>query len=308
MENSKLGVSACLAQVDQARVWLLDRLSQANPWRGLTTLPCRPDGTEYVGTNVFLLWMHQDNLGSSSSLWGSKKSLAQLGMHVRDNAKPSIAIYFADFDGRMPTAGVIQCPADKAAEKRLMQEMEPAGQRVKLLKPISLYNEAQTEGFRPSKVTAPIRQPSTDAQIGQFSKFCDEFLVNRRMQPENQAHPLTAQDEVFLKRFASDMMQVSVGLIHACDIQQPYPAAAIEAITRANSARVMKLGGIASEICANHAKKMKPVTRQASKAPTPPAQTVSPPMKEHKTNSATASLPTPSRDSTAEPIPVSLDW
>jgi hypothetical protein len=251
-----LDISTCLDKVAQTRAWMLTRLVQPHPWKGLSTLPQKTDGTFYSGTNVPLLWAQQDMLGSRSPLWGTHKAFRLLGKSLKGGSLPQTAIWFKFIDEPVAQSG--------AGRNDDPFHLEPVGrsQRKRVLQPITLYNECQTESYR-HVLPDPCPEHSVRSLLAPFPAFCRQYLQRWNALPENENRPISKQEETFLIRFATDLAAVGAGYVHASDIAAPYPGAAIEALTSADASRLMKLAGIAQEMIGRYQKTGKLQVRAA---------------------------------------------
>jgi hypothetical protein len=249
-----LDISTCLDKVAQTRAWMLTRLVQPHPWKGLSTLPQKTDGTFYAGTNVPLLWAQQDALGSRSPLWGTHKTFRLLGKSLKGGSLPQTAIWFKFIDQPVSTNG--------AGRSDDPFHLEPVSrwQRRRVLQPVTLYNECQTETYRHA-LPDPCPEHDVRSLLAPFPAFCRQYMQSWNALPENANRPITKQEETFLIRFATDLAAVGAGYLHASDIAAPYPGAAIEALTSVDASRLMKLAGIAQEMINRYQRTRKLKTR-----------------------------------------------
>ena len=247
----KTSVSTCMDTVAQARNWVLPRLAMENPWNGLSALPQRPDGTLYTGTNILLLWMQQEMLNSHSPVWGSGRKLEQFGHSVKPNEQPQKAVFFQFIDVKVQdaaTAAETTSAATPADDDDSPGDMDAAGEmkRIRILKPIELFNLVQTDGFN-NTPPPPFTKKAYGNTVADFHKFWAAHLLKWKALPENLKRKLSAEEEAYLLRFSTDLMLIGNGHVSACDLTGPYPSEAIDAMTAASPGRMMKLAGISQE-------------------------------------------------------------
>lgn len=127
----------------------------------------------------------------------------------------------------------------------------PITQGRRVLKPILLYNEVQTEGYVSVPPNALVRS-DVRKLLEPFFPFCTHYLEKWKAHPENRKKPISPQEEVFVTRFAADILVVGSNLLYAHEIPKPYPSHAFDAIGDADCGRVMKLAGIAQELACVH--------------------------------------------------------
>ncbi|NEX60126.1 ArdC-like ssDNA-binding domain-containing protein [Noviherbaspirillum galbum] len=248
-------IETCLDKVAQMRGWMLTRLVQPHPWKGLSTLPEKADGTFYAGTNVPLLWMQQDLLGSKSPKWGTSKAFRLQGKNLMGGSMPQTAIWFKFVDE--PEDGV---RSNGSSDDPFHLEPVARSRRKRILQPVALYNECQTEGYC-HLGPPPCPEQDVRSLLAPFPGFCRQYMQRWNALAENARQPITPVEESFLIRFATDLAAVGSGYLHASDIAAPYSGSAVEALTSADASRLMKLAGIAQDMIARYQKTNLPKPR-----------------------------------------------
>ena len=233
MNNTHVTIETCMDKVANAREWLIPRLEQQYPWTKLTTLPTKLDGSFYSGTNILLLWMQQDELQTNGAIWGSAQSFARAGKPVRSGESPRTAVFFTF--------------ADPFGDGNLDSLQHQNGGRIRELKPIELFNLAQTEDYqdRPTHNNQSGSPPATF--VDKFWRFSEQFFEKWKAIPANKKRLLNSDEEAFLARYASDIFTVLSGT-DAGHIRDNYTLQSISAIVNADAGKLMKLAGIAQEM------------------------------------------------------------
>lgn len=216
--------------VAQSTTWLLSRIQQEKPWQGIGGLPVRiADGKPYEGTNIPLLWMQQEQLGSTSNIWGTFQSFLRAGEQVRAGQGEGIAIRFVP--SQPGTA-----PSDQTAD--------PYTRLAGVTQPVELFNLGQTTRYKPGCMPAAF-VPGSLVDV-------DQHVVATLTQHEVDGVVLTPGEAAFVARFTLDVATMLDGVAPG-EIAGAYPVEAVNAIAE-STADLKKLCGIASSVIRRWAK------------------------------------------------------
>lgn len=228
--------------VAQATTWLLSRIQQEKPWQGISGLPVRiADGKPYEGTNIPLLWMQQEQLGSTSNVWGTFQSFLRAGERVRAGQVEGMAIRF------VPSAlGAVTDQSDDPY-MRIAGDTEA----------VCLFNLAQTSRYKPSCMPVAF-------EAGSLIDV-DQHVTATIMQHEADGVVLSVGEVSFVARFARDVASMLHGVAPG-EILDVYPVDAVQAIA-ARGADLKKLCGVASSAIRRWSKARAPSNRCAISGP-----------------------------------------
>lgn len=224
--------------VAQATTWLLSRIQQEKPWQGIGGLPVRiAGGKPYEGTNIPLLWMQQEQLGSTSNVWGTFQAFLRAGEQVRAGQVEGTGIRF------VPSAfGAVNNRSDDPY-MRLAGDTEA----------VCLFNLAQTSRYKPSCMPVVF-------DAGSLIDI-DQHVATTIMQHEADGVALSFDEVAFVARFARDIASMLHGVAPS-EIRDPYPVDAVQAIA-SRSADLKKLCGVASSAIRRWSKSRTLSTRSA---------------------------------------------
>jgi hypothetical protein len=197
--------------VDRAREWVLERIQRERPWQGLGGLPLRvTDGKPYEGTNIPLLWMQQEALGSPSNAWGTFQTFLRRGEPVASGQAPGTAIRFLPLSG-----GNTEAIDSSGTTGRWDFQSRSTGVTL----PVSLYNRAQTVAYAPTSVPA-ISDSSRYPQA--VHKLVDEVLARHA----DDSIAVSLAESSFIARFTFDVARILSG-IDPSSVRGSYPADAM---------------------------------------------------------------------------------
>jgi hypothetical protein len=176
---------------------MLERIQRDQPWQGLGGIPLRvTDGRPYEGTNIPLLWMQQETLGSLSNAWGTFQAFLRRGEPVVAGQMPGTAIRFVPSPvGRTQARG--------SAEFAVGMPLQNRSAGVTL--PVSLYNRAQTAAYAPTGLSV-IRASIEDPQA--VLKLVDDVLA----QHADDLIAVTTAESSFIARFTFDVARILSGI------------------------------------------------------------------------------------------------
>jgi len=219
------------AMVDRAREWMLERIQRERPWQGLGGLPLRvTDGKPYEGTNIPLLWMQQEALGSLSNAWGTFQTFLRRGEPVVAGQAPGTAIRFLPLaDGN--TLGRDSCgqTGQEVAQSR----------STGVTLPVSLYNRAQTVAYAPASVSV-ISDATRHPQA--VHKLVDDVLARHA----DDLIAVSSAESSFITRFTFDVARI-LGGIDPSSICGNYQSDAVLAVADP-STNLKRLCGISATV------------------------------------------------------------